>query len=75
MYAKKSKITSMNGKISFVSNMEKNIKNADNLLADIDSSAIPADKQELFLNFKEKIPEFQKYIGEAVDYSDFLLNV
>lgn len=52
---------------------EKNIKNADSLLADIDASAIPADKQKLFLNFKEKIPEFQKYIGEAVDYSDFLL--
>ena len=54
---------------------EKNIKNADNLLADISVAAIPADKQELFLNFKEKIPEFQKYVGEAVDYSDFLLEL
>ncbi len=51
-----------------------NVKRADNLLADIDASAIPADKQELFINFKDKIPEFKKYIGEAVDYSDFLLN-
>ena len=24
------------------------------------------------IDFKEKIPEFQKYIGEAIDYSDFL---
>ncbi|MBI2063684.1 MAG: DUF4012 domain-containing protein [Candidatus Yanofskybacteria bacterium] len=52
---------------------DKNIKNADNMLADIDASAIPTDKQELFLDFKEKIPEFKKYISEAVDYSDFLL--
>jgi len=53
---------------------EKNINRADKLLAEIDASVIPPDKQELFLNFKSQIPEFQKYIGGAIDYSDFLLN-
>ncbi len=52
---------------------DKNVKKADGLLSDIDSSVIPPDKQELFNNFKDKVPEFQKYIGQAVDYSDFLL--
>ena len=54
---------------------DKNINRADRLLADIDSSVIPPDKQELFLDFKAKIPDFQKYIGEAIDYSDFLLRL
>jgi hypothetical protein len=52
---------------------DNNIKKATSFLADIDSSVIPADKQQLFIDFKQKVPEFQKYIGEAIDYSDFLL--
>lgn len=52
---------------------EGNIISARNLLADIDSSFLPVEKQELFINFKNKIPEFQDYIGEAIDYSSFLL--
>ena len=52
---------------------QRNIEKADNLLADIDSSVIPEDKQPLLLDFKEKIPQFQAYIGQAIDYSDFLL--
>ncbi len=52
-----------------------NIKKANILLADIDSSAIPQDKQQLLIDFKEKIPDFQKYVGEAVNYSDFLLKL
>lgn len=54
---------------------DKNIKNADVLLADVDTAAIPSDKRQLFLDFKEKIPEFQKYIGDAINYSDFLLEL
>ncbi len=54
-------------------NADRNIKKAGGLLADIDSSVIPEDKQPLLLNFKEKIPQFQEYIGNAIDYSDFLL--
>lgn len=52
---------------------EKNIKNSEHLLADIDTAAIPSEKQQLFLDFKEKVPEFQEYIGDAIDYSNFLL--
>ncbi|MBI2062779.1 MAG: DUF4012 domain-containing protein [Candidatus Yanofskybacteria bacterium] len=54
---------------------DKNINRADRLLADIDAATIPSDKQELFISFKNKIPEFQRYIGEAADYSDFLLKL
>ena len=54
---------------------DKNIDRADRLLADIDASVIPSDKQELFLDFKAKIPDFQEYIGDAIDYSDFLLKL
>lgn len=54
---------------------EKNIARADKLLAEIDSSVLPPDKQPMFSDFKEKIPDFQKYIGDAVDYSEFLLDV
>ena len=52
---------------------DRNIKKANSLLADIDSSVIPEDKRPILLNFKEKIPQFQEYIGSAIDYSDFLL--
>ncbi len=54
---------------------ENNIKEASQLLADIDVASLPAEKQQLLMNFKEKIPAFQEYIGSAVDYSDFLLGV
>src|SRR3989344_4509139 len=47
---------------------ENNVEHASGLLGDIDASLIPEDKQELFLDFKEKIPAFQRYVGEAVDY-------
>lgn len=54
-------------------NADRNIKKANGLLADIDNSVIPEDKQPLLLNFKERIPQFQEYIGGAINYSDFLL--
>jgi hypothetical protein len=46
---------------------------AGRILADIDPNILPEDKRPIFVDFKEKIPEFQKYIGEAVDYANFLL--
>ena len=63
-------ITDLKAVLVFADN---NIKKATGLLADIDSAVIPEDKQQLFLDFKDKIPDFQKYIGEAINYSDFLL--
>jgi hypothetical protein len=56
-------------------NANANITDANNLVADIDASALPTDKQQLFIDFKAKIPEFQQYIGNAIDYSDFLSGV
>lgn len=56
-------------------NADRNIKKANSLLADIDASVIPADKQPILLDFKEKIPQFQRYIGSAINYSDFLLKL
>lgn len=54
---------------------DKNINQAGTLLADIDVSLLPPDKQQVFIDFKGKIPEFQQYIGSAIDYTDFLLGV
>lgn len=54
---------------------DRNIKKANNLLADMDVSVIPADKQPILLDFKKKIPQFQEYIGNAINYSDFLLKL
>ncbi|MFH1769153.1 MAG: DUF4012 domain-containing protein [Parcubacteria group bacterium] len=53
---------------------DKNIKKAERLLSDVDTTLIPEGKQEMFLDFRSQIPEFQQYIGGAVDYSDFLLD-
>lgn len=56
-------------------NADRNVKKAGSLLADIDTSVIPADKQPILLDFKERIPQFQEYIGNAISYSDFLLKL
>lgn len=67
---------------SYVENFKKSLVFSENkisksqkLLASIDDSLLPEEKRALFLDFKEKIPQFRKFIGEAVDYSDFLLKV
>lgn len=46
---------------------------AQQLLADVQTDTIPEDKRQLFEAFKEKIPAFQQYIGDAGTYADFLL--
>lgn len=51
---------------------DRNIKKATNLLANIDSSVIPEDKRPLFEEFKTKVPEFQGYVNDAINYSDFM---
>src|SRR3989344_1313911 len=53
---------------------DKNIKKAGQLMTDIDVAVLPDDKQALFLDFKKQIPTFQSYIGDALNYSDFLFN-
>lgn len=54
---------------------DKNINQAGELLADVDANLLPLDEQPVFVDFKGKIPEFQQYIGSAIDYTDFLLGV
>ncbi|MEX2090926.1 MAG: DUF4012 domain-containing protein, partial [Candidatus Paceibacterota bacterium] len=51
---------------------QKNIKEAKELLAKVDSSSIPEDKRASFEEFHSKLPEFEKLVVDAVDYSKFL---
>ncbi len=51
---------------------KKNLGKAEQLLADVDDSAIPEDKRANFDNFKAKLPAFEKLINDSADYSKFL---
>ncbi|MEK7583028.1 MAG: DUF4012 domain-containing protein [Patescibacteria group bacterium] len=52
---------------------DRNIRKAGNLLNDVDPATIPAEKRELFEDFRDKIPSFQAYLDQALGYSDSLL--
>ena len=54
---------------------QDNLTRAGELLANVSVSALPVDKQQQLVNFKEQIPQFQNYLAGAVDYSDFLLKI
>ncbi len=45
------------------------------LLADIDASIIPADKQAAFEEFKDNLPLFQESLNQASDYARFFQNM
>lgn len=51
---------------------QKNIKKAGDLLEDVDADSLPEDKRASFEEFNSKLPEFEKMITDAVDYSKFL---
>ncbi|MBI2064362.1 MAG: DUF4012 domain-containing protein [Candidatus Yanofskybacteria bacterium] len=51
---------------------QKNIKEAGELLEDVDANSLPEDKRASFDEFNSKLPEFEKMITDAVDYSKFL---
>ncbi len=51
---------------------QKNIKRAGELLEDVDAESLPEDKRASFEEFNLKLPEFEKMITDAVDYSKFL---
>lgn len=51
------------------------IKKARQLLDGVEGNAIPADKRAVFEGFRKQTPSFQAYIGQAIEYSDFLLGV
>lgn len=43
------------------------------LLTDVDVSALPGDKQEKLIQLKNQLPLLKQFVGDAVDYSGFLL--
>lgn len=50
----------------------QNFSKAKALVAGIDETAVPEEKREGFLDFRDKIPLLEKTISEAVEYTDFL---
>ena len=52
---------------------DRNVVRAGRLLADVDSSLIPEEKREIFVDFQNKIPEFSKFLNAAIDYSGVLM--
>ena len=50
----------------------KNFQKAKALLANIDESVIPEDKKANFGDFKDKLPLLEEYLGQAIEYTDFL---
>ena len=51
------------------------ISHANKLLAAINADTIPEDKRKLFEEFRAKIPDFKNYIGQAIEYSDYLISI
>lgn len=49
-----------------------NFQKAKALISDIDESIIPEDKKNSFNDFKDKLPLLEEYLGNAVEYTDFL---
>ena len=46
---------------------------SEKLLTDVDVSALPEDKQEKLIQLKNQLPLLKEFVGDAVDYSGFLL--
>ncbi len=51
------------------------IEQANDSLQEVDDSIIPEDKREIFNELKEKLPLFEGFIEDAVEYSNFLSSV
>lgn len=51
------------------------VENAVDSLSEVDDSIIPEDKRELFNELKDKLPLFESFIADAVEYSSFLSSV
>jgi hypothetical protein len=54
---------------------QQEVAQASTLLADVDGSIIPADKQPSFEDFKTKFPEMQAALNVSVDYAKFFENM
>ncbi len=53
----------------------KNFEQAKTLLADIDTSVIPADQQKKLEDFKSKLPLLEEYLGQAKNFADFFQGI
>ncbi len=54
---------------------QQQVAQASALMADIDSSVIPADKQAGFADLKSKMPEFEAGVNMSADYAKFFENL
>lgn len=54
---------------------QQQVVKASALMADIDSSIIPDDKQESFSDLKSKLPELEAGVNMSVDYAKFFENL
>lgn len=54
---------------------DKNFKNAMALISGVDDSLIPEDKREKMSDFKNKIPLMEEYLGNAIEYTEFLQEI
>lgn len=51
------------------------IQNANDALSGVKNDIIPEDKKELFADLKSKLPLFEGFVKDAVEYSNFLSSV
>ncbi|MBP9822477.1 MAG: DUF4012 domain-containing protein [Candidatus Pacebacteria bacterium] len=54
---------------------KQQVAQASSLMADIDSSIIPADKQDGFNDLKIKLPEIERGVNMSADYAKFFDNL
>lgn len=54
---------------------QQQVAQASTLIVDIDSSIIPADKQESFYDLKSKLPELEAVVNMSADYAKFFENL
>ena len=54
---------------------QQQVTQANALMADIDNSIIPTDKQADFADLKSKLPEFEAGVNMSVDYAKFFENL
>lgn len=50
---------------------DTNLALAGSFLAEVDPNVIPEEKREMFIQFSDKLPEFQKLIHEGASYTAF----
>ncbi|MDP2647987.1 MAG: DUF4012 domain-containing protein [Candidatus Yanofskybacteria bacterium] len=49
----------------------ENLEEVSVLLASVEASVIPSEKQEIFLQFKSQLPEFEKLVSRGIEFANF----